>query len=151
MKSFSQYITEELPTREVKASEFPNPLSKGLKAIFQHKGDMDGDSGDDIVKTKAKTWSATKLKPSQSAIYLGKSLGMAVCGVKGGDLGSIVSKDTLCEPLFFFPTSSHRHFLHAISLKIILSVFFLKTPCFGQSSLTVQLKSLILSSNLNCG
>ena len=93
MKSFRHYITEELPTKEVKASEFPNPLSKGLKAIFQHKGDMDGESGDDIVKTKAKTWKATKLKPSQSAIYLGKALGMAIGGVKGGDLGSIVSKD----------------------------------------------------------
>ena len=93
MKSFKHYITEELPTREVKASEFPNPLSKGLKAIFQHKGDLDGESGDDIVKTKAKTWKATKLKPSQSAIYLGKALGMAIGGVKGGDLGAMVSKD----------------------------------------------------------
>jgi len=93
MKSFKHYITEELPTKEVKASEFPNPLSKGLKAIFQHKGDLDGSQGDDIVKTKSMSWKATKLKPSQSAIYLGKSLGMAVGGVKGGDLGSIVSKD----------------------------------------------------------
>ena len=93
MKSFKQYITEELPTREIKTSEFPNPLSARLKAIFQHKGDLDGSQGDDVVKTKAKTWKSSKLKPSQSAIYLGKSLGMAVGGVKGGDLGSIVSND----------------------------------------------------------
>jgi hypothetical protein len=93
MKSFKQYITEELPTKEIKISEFPNPLSARLKAIFQHKGDMDGSQGDDVVKTKAKTWKSSKLKPSQSAIYLGKSLGMAVGGVKGGDLGSIVSSD----------------------------------------------------------
>jgi len=93
MKSFKKYITEELSTKEIKVSEFPNPLSARLKAIFQHKGDLDGSVGDDVVKTKAKTWKATKLKPSQSAIYLGKSLGMAVGGVKGGDLGSIVSND----------------------------------------------------------
>jgi len=93
MKSFKQYIIEELPTKEIKTSEFPNPLSTRLKAIFQHKGDLDGSQGDDVVKTKAKTWKSSKLKPSQSAIYLGKSLGMAVGGVKGGDLGSIVSND----------------------------------------------------------
>ena len=93
MKSFKSYITEELPTKEIKASEFPNPLNKRLKAIFQKKGDMDGNESDDIVKTQSKTWKANALKPSQSAIYLSKSLGMAVGGVKGGDLGSIVSKD----------------------------------------------------------
>jgi len=93
VKSFKTYIVEELPTREVKASEFPNPLNKRLKAIFQHKGDMDGSEDDDIVKTKPKNWKANALKPSQSAIYLGKSLGMAIGGVKGGDLGAMVSKD----------------------------------------------------------
>ena len=93
MKSFKHYITEELPTKEIKASEFPNPLSKRLKAIFQHKGDLDGSEGDDIVKTRPKNWKATKLKPSQSAIYLGKALGMAIGGIKGGDLGAMVSKD----------------------------------------------------------
>tara|TARA_Y100000310_G_C20599508_1_gene772275 strand:+ start:652 stop:1401 length:750 start_codon:yes stop_codon:yes gene_type:complete len=94
MKSFKQFIiSEELKTKEVKASEFPNPLNKRLKAIFQKKGEMDGDASDDIVKTSSATWNANALKPSQSAIYLGKSLGMAVGGIKGGDLGSIVSKD----------------------------------------------------------
>ncbi len=88
-----KYISEELSTKEVKASEFPNPLNKRLKAIFQKKGDMDGSEEDDVVKTTGKTWKANILKPSQSAIYLGKSLGMAVGGVKGGDLGAMVSKD----------------------------------------------------------
>ena len=93
MKSFKQYLAEELPVKEIKPSEFPNPLSSRLKAIFQKKGEMDGSEKDDIVKTKSKTWKANALKPSQSAIFLGKSLGMAIGGVKGGDLGSIVSKD----------------------------------------------------------
>ena len=93
MKSFKKYLNEELATKEIKISEFPNPLGKRLKSIFQMKGDLDGSEGDDIVTTKSKTWPANKLKPSQSAIYLAKSLGMAVGGVKGGDLGSIVSKD----------------------------------------------------------
>ena len=94
MKSFLQFIvTETLATKEVKSDEFPNPLKGRIKAIFQKKGDLDGSADDDIVTTKNKTWSANKIKPSQSAIYLGKSLGMAVAGIKGGDLGSIVSKD----------------------------------------------------------
>jgi hypothetical protein len=93
MKSFKQYLKEELTTKEVRASEFPNPLDKRMKAIFQMKGEMDGSEQDDIVKTKFKTWKADTLKPSQSAIFLGNSLGMAIGGVKGGDLGSIVSKD----------------------------------------------------------
>ena len=93
MKTFKHYITEELPTKEIRASEFPNPLSDRLKAIFQKKGEMDGDPSDDIVKTKSKSWGARKLHPSQSEIFLGKALGMAVGGVKGGDLGSMVSKD----------------------------------------------------------
>lgn len=94
MKTFKHFlISEELQTKEIRASEFPNPLSKRLKAIFQKKGEMDGDPSDDIVKTKSKSWGARKLHPSQSAIYLGKTLGMAVGGVKGGDLGAMVSKD----------------------------------------------------------
>ena len=86
-------MKEEIATREIDVSEFPNPLQDRLKAIYMTKGKMDGKSDDDVVKTKTNTWSGSKLKPSQSAIYLGKSLGMAIGGVKGGDLGSIVSKD----------------------------------------------------------
>ena len=93
MKSFNEYITEALKTKEIKASEFPDPLSKRLKAIFQTKGDMDGQEHDDVVQTRDSSWAASNLKPSQSAIFLGKALGMAIGGVKGGDLGSIVSKD----------------------------------------------------------
>ena len=47
---------------------------------------MDGSDTDDKVNTKFRGWSA-QLKPSQSAIYLGKALGMAIGGVKGGNLG----------------------------------------------------------------
>ena len=93
MKSFNEYITEALKTKEIKASEFPDPLSKRLKAIFQTKGDMDGSEQDDVVQTRDSSWAASNLKPSQSAIFLGKSLGMAIGGVRGGDLGSIVSND----------------------------------------------------------
>ena len=93
MKSFKHFLCEDLPTKQVRASEFPNPLNARMVAIFQKKGEMDGDIKDDIVKTSNKSWAAGQLKPSQSAIYLSKSLGMAVGGVKGGDLGSIVSKD----------------------------------------------------------
>ena len=74
MKSFNEYITEALKTKEIKASEFPDPLSKRLKAIFQTKGDMDGEEQDDVVQTRDSSWAASNLKPSQSAIFLGKHL-----------------------------------------------------------------------------
>ena len=54
---------------------------------------MDGDKGDDVVKTKPASIPAANLKPSQDAIYLGKALGMAIGGVEGGDLGAIISSD----------------------------------------------------------
>jgi len=63
MKTFKHYITEELPTKEIRASEFPNPLSDRLKAIFQKKGEMDGNPSDDIVKTKSKSWVARRWHP----------------------------------------------------------------------------------------
>ena len=92
MKTFRKFISE-MATQEVSVSEFPNPLRGRIKSIFQKKGEMDGSDKDDKVSTKFRGWSANQLKPSQSAIYLGKSLGMAVGGVKGGNLGSMVSSD----------------------------------------------------------
>ena len=92
MKSFKGFISE-MSAREIDVSEFPNPLRGRIKNIFQKKGEMDGSDMDDKVNTKFRGWSANQLKPSQSAIYLGKSLGMAVGGVKGGNLGSMVSGD----------------------------------------------------------
>ena len=72
---------------------FRIPLRGRIKNIFQKKGQMDGSDADDKVGTKFRGWSANQLKPSQSAIYLGKALGMAIGGVKGGNLGSMVSGD----------------------------------------------------------
>jgi len=73
--------------------EFPDPLPSKLMKYFATKGKMDGDVNDDKIRTKNASWSASKLLPSQDAIYLGKTLGMAIGGVKGGELGSIVSND----------------------------------------------------------
>jgi hypothetical protein len=84
-------VNEDLPTKQIDPSEFPNPLSntKG----FLKKGNYDGESGDDIVPTKPVSISVSQLKPSQDAIYLGKVLGMAIVGIEGGDLGAVISKD----------------------------------------------------------
>ena len=73
--------------------EFPDPLPRALAQIFRGKGKRDGDPKDDVIRTRETQWPAGKLLPSQDAIYLGKSLGMAIGGVKGGNLGSIVSND----------------------------------------------------------
>ena len=94
MKSFKQYIiSEAMNPVETKASEFPNPLKGTLKKVFQYKGKHDGDTTDDIVQVKSQEFDANKLKPTQRDVYLGKSLSMAINGVKGGDLGAVVSKD----------------------------------------------------------
>jgi hypothetical protein len=86
-------MVSEMAAKEINVSEFPNPLRGRIKNIFQKKGQMDGSEADDKVGTKFRGWSANQLKPSQSAIYLGKALGMAIGGVKGGNLGSMVSGD----------------------------------------------------------
>ena len=84
-------VNEDLPTREIDPSKFPNPL--GSKKGFLKKGNYDGDKTDDVVSTKPVSISVSQLKPSQDAIYLGKALGLAVGGVEGGDLGAVISKD----------------------------------------------------------
>jgi hypothetical protein len=86
-------MVSEMAAKEINVSEFPNPLRGRIKNIFQKKGQMDGSEADDKVGTKFRGWSANQLKPYQSAIYLGKALGMAIGGVKGGNLGSMVSGD----------------------------------------------------------
>jgi hypothetical protein len=102
MKKFTNYtdntwltdaLVEELKTKEIDSKEFPNPLTQAMKNIFVRKGKMDGDIKDDIVDVSKASIAASKLLPSQSAIYLGKSLGMAVGGIKGGDIGAVISDD----------------------------------------------------------
>ena len=61
--------------------------------IFFIKGKKDGVTNDDIIQTKFIGIPAKQLKPSQNAVYLGKSLGMAIAGIQGGDLGAVISSD----------------------------------------------------------
>ena len=50
MRSFKQHLNEELKTKEINKSYFPNPITAALKKIFTRKGKMDGDETDDIVQ-----------------------------------------------------------------------------------------------------
>jgi hypothetical protein len=93
MIKLKNIISEALPTREIDPKQFPNPVTGAMKKIFLTKGEQDGNTTDDIVKTQPVSIPAAKLKASQDAIYLGKSLGMAVGGVKGGDLDAVISSD----------------------------------------------------------
>lgn len=88
IKSYKAYIKEAIDQ-----SEFPDPLPSKLMRYFATKGRLDGSETDDRVNTKNATWPAKQLLPSQDAIYLGKTIGMAIGGVEGGELGSIVSND----------------------------------------------------------
>ena len=93
MLKLKNLLNEALPTKEIDPAQFPNPVTGAMKKIFLNKGEQDGDPSDDIVKTQDVSIPAAKLKASQDAIYLGKSLGMAVGGVKGGDLDAVISDD----------------------------------------------------------
>ncbi len=93
MLKLKYLLNEALPTKEIDPKQFPNPVTGAMKKIFLNKGQQDGDPTDDIVNTQKASIPAVKLKASQDAIYLGKSLGMAVGGVKGGDLDAVISDD----------------------------------------------------------
>ena len=74
--TLNQFINESNKTDQIDPDQFPNPLPN--KKGFLKKGKDDGDKLDDIVSTTNVSISAKNLKPSQSAIYLGKSLGLAI-------------------------------------------------------------------------
>jgi hypothetical protein len=92
LQTFDEFVNE-MKTNQVDLDKFPNPLPKSAKKDFLKKGLKDGDKLDDIVKTYNASIPVKDLKPSQSAIYLGKSLGLAINGVEGGDLGAVISQD----------------------------------------------------------
>jgi len=68
-----------------------------LSEWMASSGLEDGNVRDDKVRITRKAWAASDLKPSQSTMVLGKSLGMALFMLKtgniGGDLGALVSSD----------------------------------------------------------
>jgi RimK family alpha-L-glutamate ligase len=86
-------VTEELATIRIDKNRFPNPLPAPMKSVFLVKGELDGDKTDDRIRTRKSRFPASILKPSQSEVFLGKSLGMAIGGVAGGDLGAVISSD----------------------------------------------------------
>lgn len=93
--TFDEFINESeiTQTKEIDIDQFPNPITHSIARIFMKKGEMDGNRTDDIIKTKLVMIPAKELKPSQNAVYLNKSIKMAVGEVEGGDLGAIISKD----------------------------------------------------------
>jgi hypothetical protein len=94
IKSFEQFMNESaLQSKEIDITQFPNPVTSVIGKMFTTKGEADGEKNDDIVQTKPAAISASALKPSQDAIYLSKSLAMAIGGVEGGELGAIISAD----------------------------------------------------------
>ena len=86
-------LNEELATIYIDPKKFPNPLPSPLASVFMVKGEIDGDARDDMVKASSKAYAAKDLLPSQSEIFMGKALGMAIGGVAGGDLGAVISSD----------------------------------------------------------
>ena len=86
-------LGEDLPTKLIDPRKFPNPLPSGEGERFLTKGLRDGQPKDDRIRAEQATVKVTSLKPSQTAVYLGKSLWMAISGVRGGDLGSVISAD----------------------------------------------------------
>ena len=83
----------QMSTIFVDLDQFPNPLTKELSNHFLVKGLKDGNHNDDKLKTKDTMIEARNLNPSQSEIFMGKALGMAVNGIAGGNLDAVISSD----------------------------------------------------------
>ena len=79
--------------KKIDHKRFPNPLPQQLHGPFFQMGFDDGNLKDDVVGAKKHNWASKMLKPTQEDVYLGKALGMAIGGVAGGDLKSVVSHD----------------------------------------------------------
>ena len=92
MKYYKQFLNEEIKTKEIDSSKFPNSGPKKDNTFFT-QGKKDGNFTDDIIETKRFNIPAKRLKPSQDAIYLSKSIAMAINNLIGGDLKAMVSKD----------------------------------------------------------
>jgi hypothetical protein len=88
------YVSEEVKLRGKQIDPSQMEPEKGEEEWLT-KGTRDGgEPGDDIVKTVDVELPAQSLNPSQSEIYLGKALGMAVGGMgNGGNLNAIISGD----------------------------------------------------------
>jgi len=88
-------IRKSLIGENIDLEQFPNPLPTNQGGeTFLSKGLRDGDKGDDRVEAGPKSLAAAAAKPSQSAIYLGKALGMAMGPMgDGGNLKAIISAD----------------------------------------------------------
>lgn len=105
MKSFKDYcilrkliehaveLMEDLPTKIIDPAQFPNPVTSALAKVFLTKGQRDGNPKDDVIKTTDVSIASSQLMPTQSEIFMGKVIGMAVGGVAGGDLKAVISKD----------------------------------------------------------
>ena len=90
--TFSEFINEDLATKEINPKKFPNPGNHNDPGFFT-AGKRDGNANDDVVVTKEVGIPAKSLKPSQDAVYLGKALGLAIAGVEGGNLDAVISSD----------------------------------------------------------
>ena len=95
MKSFKQYYSEVVDTRQ-----FPDLQNADVKTkqAFLKKGLRDNNPHDDKKKVQGadkKPWEIEpkKLKPTQSDVYIGKSLSMAIAGKGKGDIGTVISAD----------------------------------------------------------
>ena len=88
------YVTEEMKLRGKNVDPAQMKPTPGDESWLT-KGERDGGQpGDDKVQTTDVELPAQSLNPSQSEIYLGKSLGMAVGGMgNGGNLNAIISGD----------------------------------------------------------
>jgi len=85
-------------TKQFDPNQFPphTPIQRG-KEGWLTKGGKDNSPTDDVVPVTEFNDKASSVKPSQSEIFLGKSLGMAVGGVgadpEDNDLQAIISSD----------------------------------------------------------
>lgn len=84
---------------EIKDKYLPTELDKvdpKVARTMATAGQMDKDKSDDVVEVTPQTWAASDLKPSQTTMRIGNTVGMALSMLAGKmdtNLGCIVSSD----------------------------------------------------------
>lgn len=103
MEGWRGFVSEEA-IAGFDPSEFPNPLPADQTKSFMQKGwddspddgESDSSKKDDEVDVELKSSvAAGSLMPSQTAVFLGKALGMSMVPKlsSGGDIGAVISED----------------------------------------------------------
>jgi hypothetical protein len=127
MRDYESFLNENI--YKIKASEVDLNLlkTKGPNAdpSYFKQGELDAEFLDDYVDSKKLKLTVDKLKPSQNEIYVGKTMGLVIHDMIGGDMKTMISRDN------YIVDGHHRWaatLLHSPKEKLIATKMDLKFP-----------------------